>query len=507
MEITQDAPPYEPPAYEFTDQDITYIFDTTNWVDPVASLPSEVISLIFCFACKVEILPENGDWRRKCYPLHLGRVSRAWRLAAWQTSELWETIVLRLDRVNSFPTVSVVLYEWLERAAARPLDIYITISRNRTSRFNAIEPIVDTLMEYSTQWRTLDLKMLHRAFTIFKCPEVSSSDPFAHLSLPLLKSLTVQSLHNATANSITQVPEHGVSPILDFAAALDLRELCFRGIHIPEHLSLLINVSFRQIRRLSFYRCPAVKIVDVLAQFPALEHLTMSAADMRFNWQNTTVVTHGRLKHVVLHLGKADRNSFGFFNEFIDLPALESISIITDYAQRYPTILQKFLESSNTDRLTHLYLESSAFNESEIIFMLEMMPTLTHLSIHVTGYPVAPCSDATALSQTFFEQLNPDHTGSYLPRLEDFEYEGYLAVTAIDFLEPLILRSRVRSTNSEDVNATAVLRRVRIKAHQISDTCEVYISEYSDPEYIWEIMMMMDMRVLTLIDEDGSRWE
>ncbi|PPR00225.1 hypothetical protein CVT24_004964 [Panaeolus cyanescens] len=506
---TQTIPPYDPPAYEFTDQDLTYVFDTTNWVDPVSSLPLDVVSLIFCFACKAEISTNDGDWRRKFHPLHLGRVSRAWRHTAWQTSELWETLILRLDRVTSFPTFSEILFEWLQRTSGRPLDIFISIPKRKRSRsaIRTFEPVIDTLMEYSAQWRTVNLKMLHKAYNFFSDPASPSSSPFAHLSLPLLQSLTIQSAYGVFPTSIIQVPEHGVSPVLDFAVALNLQELCFKGIHIPDELSSLVHVSKHQIKRLSFYRCPTVKITHVLKQFPALEHLTVSSLDSRFNWQYTDVITHPRLKSVVSILSKHDRNSHGFFSPFLDLPALESVSVFTDYPQRYSVMFQLFLEASTSTRLTHLHLESTAFIESEIIFTLEMMPSLTHLSIHLKHYPIAECNDESALSQIFFEQLNPDQSGSYLPRLEEFEYEGYLSVSAIDFLEPLILRSRIRSTNSEDVNATAVLRRVRIKAHQICDTCEVIISEYSDPQYIWEIMMMMDMNVLTLLDEDGNRWE
>ena len=114
------------------------------------------------------------------------------------------------------------------------------------------------------------------------------------------------------------------------------------------------------------------------------------------------------------------------------------------------------------------------------------------------------------LSRTFFDVLHPDEVFSYLPFLEVFSYEGNLVVQAIDFLEPLLLRSRMREGNSRadgNLQRIAVLRKVKIQADQVSNSAEFSIAEYPDSQYVWEVMMMIEQGILELITMDGELWE
>jgi len=80
-------------------------------------------------------------------------------------------------------------------------------------------------------------------------------------------------------------------------------------------------------------------------------------------------------------------------------------------------------------------------------------------------------------SRTFFDVLHPDEVFAYLPSLEVLSYEGNLVVQAIDFLEPLLLRSRMREGNSRadgNLERIAVLRKVKI---QVSNSAEFSIAE------------------------------
>jgi len=70
------------------------------------SLPSEIISVIFCHACKP--IHGNQKWQRDCYPLHLGQISRQYRQYAWVTSKLWTTIVIRFGSKKSSSSDEVV---------------------------------------------------------------------------------------------------------------------------------------------------------------------------------------------------------------------------------------------------------------------------------------------------------------------------------------------------------------------------------------------------------------
>jgi len=112
--------------------------------------------------------------------------------------------------------------------------------------------------------------------------------------------------------------------------------------------------------------------------------------------------------------------------------------------------------------------------------------------------------EVTGLSHTFFESLHPDEKPLYLPNLEVFSYEGNLAVL---FLEPLIIRSRIRAGNGPLTNLEkmAVLRKVKIQADQVSS--EFTIAEYPDSQYVWEVMRMIELGVLELITIDGDIWQ
>jgi hypothetical protein len=115
------------------------------------------------------------------------------------------------------------------------------------------------------------------------------------------------------------------------------------------------------------------------------------------------------------------------------------------------------------------------------------------------------------LSRTFFNALHPDEDPSYLPCLEVLSYEGQLTVQAIDFIEPLIIRSRMRIESSgtymPNLEKMVVLRKVKIRADQVSETSEFSIAEYPDSQYVWEIMRMIKEGVLELITMDGELWQ
>ena len=115
------------------------------------------------------------------------------------------------------------------------------------------------------------------------------------------------------------------------------------------------------------------------------------------------------------------------------------------------------------------------------------------------------------LSRTFFNNLHPDEDPNYLPHLEVFEYEGLLAVQAIDFIEPLIIRLHMRHSGAGGSEATmegmSILRKATIKADQVSEVAEFSIAEYTDPCYIWEVIRMMEEGVLVLMNMNGMMWQ
>ena len=145
--------------------------------------------------------------------------------------------------------------------------------------------------------------------------------------------------------------------------------------------------------------------------------------------------------------------------------------------------------------------------EFYLIDVLSALDSLREFYVRDISTEVSPYF---GLSRTFFDVLHPDEVFSYLPSLEVLSYKGNFVDQAIDFLEPLLIRSRMREGSSgTDGNweRIAVLRKVKIQADQVLNSAEFSIAEYPDKEYVWEVMMMIERGVLELITMDGGLWE
>jgi hypothetical protein len=174
--------------------------------------------------------------------------------------------------------------------------------------------------------------------------------------------------------------------------------------------------------------------------------------------------------------------------------------------------------------LTHLTLECPLTGDSEynlIEFLASDSISFTLKVLRIREYSIRKDRNVffldelvgAGLSRTFFDNLHPDEDPNYLPHLEVFEYEGFLAVQAIDFIEPLIIRSGVRAgstyhtPNATTMEGMSILRKATIKADQDSEVASFSIAEYTDSHYVWEVTRMMEEGVLSLMNMDGTTWE
>ncbi|KAJ3517030.1 hypothetical protein NLJ89_g745 [Agrocybe chaxingu] len=159
--------------------------------------------------------------------------------------------------------------------------------------------------------------------------------------------------------------------------------------------------------------------------------------------------------------------------------------------------------------LTSLSLTYPIQEEFALIDLLFAWPFPSVRELHLTDSSKG--QSESGLTTAFFEALqvnNPEE--ALLPRLEVFSYHGRLGVSAIDFLDPLIIRSRIRCFNENTIthsmvdldDSIAVLRKIEIKADQDAFT----IAEYTDALYVWELIRLMELRILSLANEDGSAW-
>jgi len=515
-----DSDPEPQSIYEHTTQIERKKGPTGTAADLLSILPSEIISVIFCHACKP--IHGNRKWQRDCHPLHLGQISRQYRQYAWATSELWTTIVIRLVP-RKVAAQTELLEEWLGRTMSRPIDIYFEVERPSSNvtrweilmllgkpRNNAqpsIYPMINLLARHSIQWRCIEFHIPNAWYPIFTPLTGSNSivapannseatEPApteAPLDLPLLRSA---SLHQDDKVAIRDPQAVG----LDLTLAPSLRALSLSCLQMSP--VILERVDFKQITNLTFSSVQDINPYFLLPQLPNLEEAAFHQATFS-KTRRFPKVRHKKLRRLELETDALKQ--LQYFLPVVILPRLESLSVCVPTTMHYSNV---FTVPHWEADLKSLSLTCKISVEYDLIEVLSSLVSLRELCIRDCSTEATP---EAGLSSIFFAMLDPTADPPYLPCLEVLSYEGQLAIQAIDFIEPLIIRSRIRGESSgtylPDLERIAVLRKVKIRADQVSEVAEFSIAEYPDSQYIWEIMRMMEEGVLELITMDGEFWQ
>ena len=482
-------------------------------------LPHDILSLIFWHACQPVLSArcEYGPrWEHTFYPLWLGKISRSWRETAWASSELWETIVLRINP-KKIVIQTDLLREWFGRAKGRLLDIYIE-EPHRAHKLiipllRDIRPRVELLnliSQHSEQFQRIDLHLPFRLYQYFA--ESTSTRPGSEG--PIYPSLRFASLKFREMEEPSEIPELGFkeAPLL---CTLSLSSFRMR----PGGLSFCPT---KQITRLILDSCSNLVLKNLFSDLPRLNELTLT----RCKFSNSRPILGGIVhNHLQILNFEFTMQVFAIHRSHpISLPALESISLcVAEPLRSIDTQhIPPFLEHSRSI-LTRLTLEFliTAELEYELIDFLALPAISSLKELHIREYSIHDNLLrhllGAGLGRTFFDVLHPEEDPNYLPHLEIFEYEGLLAVHAIDFIEPLIVRSRIRARSDDPpsyevsknlgVSGVTTLRKATIKADQHSEVGSLSIAEYTDPQYVWEIIQMMEAGALRLLNMNGSVWE
>ena len=484
--------------------------------DLLSALPFEVTSHIFYHACK-PTFHRNQKWQRDCDPLLLGQLSRRYRQYAWATSELWTTIIIQVipSRVAA---QTELLEEWLARTMGRPIDIYFEIqtrvpmqmllllSKPRNNNQPPIVPMINLLAEHSSYWRFIDFRIPSLWYTFFASisnEDSTMSDNEVTLPVSTKNPLNLPLLTSASFHRDDLFPLiHKSKRVgLDLTLAPSLRTLSLCRFEMSTIIFEGINV--KQITTLALDHAYNIDLHEFLPRLPNLQVLLAHSATFRQNITRT--ITHQKLCKLEVDTSQDYQLLFPIF--YVILPGLKSLGVSISSTMHYSRVFRRFVSPDSESHLTRLSLSCVITRESDLIDVLSALDSLRELYIRDTSTEATP---EFGLSRTFFDVLHPDEDAPYLPSLEVFSYEGNLVVQAIDFLEPLLIRSRMRegcSRTDGNLERIAVLRRVKIQADQLSDSAEFSIAEYPDTEYVWEVMMMIEQGVLELITMDGELWE
>ncbi|KAF8170696.1 hypothetical protein K438DRAFT_2024283 [Mycena galopus ATCC 62051] len=138
---------------------------------PVLTLPFDVISQIFVYC-----LPPEDDalpWRTEA-PLLLAGICRDWRHIALITSELWNTIHLRLRPQLSISKVDPLLKFWLPRAGGLPLSmslVYKCAAGTDPIPLKSIRALGKLLAEYALHWTSIELALSLETLVQLRAPD------------------------------------------------------------------------------------------------------------------------------------------------------------------------------------------------------------------------------------------------------------------------------------------------------------------------------------------------
>jgi hypothetical protein len=487
---------------------------TETHADLLSTLPFDVISHIFCHACK-PTFHKNRKWQQDYDPLLLGQLSRQYRRYEWATSELWTTIIIQV-LPRKVATQTELLEEWLARTMDRPIDIYFEIDRfdtrlptlweelkllSKPSLNNqpSVVPMIHLLAEHSLKWRRIEFHIPSTWYPIFTSSTeylIASPDnhEVQHISIPLdLPALISASLHSS--DGVMTTVRQGVE--LDLILAPSLCALSLSRFQISP--IIFERVDFKQITNLTLAYVFGIKLPDLLLRLPNLQEAVFH--NTTFSQLRSQKFTHQKL--CKLEVDVHQERLLAILGDVI-LPRLKVLSVCIPTTMDYSTVFRRFTIPSSQSHITSLSLSCKITKEFHLIDVLSALDTLQKLHIQDSSTEATP--DA-GLSCIFFDVFHPEEEPPQLPSLEIFSYKGNLAVQAIDFLGPLIIRSRTRGGSSgRDGNLAkfAVLRKVKIQADQVSNSAEFSIAEYPDSQFIWEVMMMMERGSLELITMDGK---
>jgi len=487
------------------------------------TLSAEIIAEILLRVCT---LTQNEDhdlhlepqyrWVWDNHPLSLASVCRVWRDIICSTSEFWKTVILRLPRnKDRFPVE--ILQDWLNRAKGRPLDIFVYCPPTSVPReMRYMQEALALLAEHFEQRRCIEahLPLVWSQHLFMECSMRTSEGPISRL--PLLQKAVL----DYKMDHLLHIPD---AQLPNFTQVKSLRHLSLLGVRLTGS-DPLPRINIKRVTTLTLHDIANIPLLSLLNldRCPQLTNLTILNSRVEYRSSFTRMV-HDKLQTLTIDL--VDYRSLDRLFEHISFPNLKSLSVHSHQALLYTYCILPFLKASECN-LTKLSLKCRIdlkyeFDLIELLSDDSISPSLQELYIEdyeppQNGEPNPPKVFDTGLGPTFFENLHPDRDPSYLPQLEHIEHNGPLAVLDIDFLEPLVIRSKIRdrlassgeflATRSDFDSQMATLRRVVIKGNQYSEETQFTVSEYSDPHFVWEIISLMDEDVFSLRNQDGSIW-
>ncbi|ESK84276.1 hypothetical protein Moror_3775 [Moniliophthora roreri MCA 2997] len=395
---------------------------------PLRKIPTESLGIIFEF-CMSFPSSESRDaldfWDTTQAPWVLTQVSQRWRSVALHTPRLWENVTINAEPLKRPKQHRLKLLQTcLDRVGNHPIRLRLHLEYDRKED----RAILDTLVRYSLQWQSLELKVPVAMFK--RMLPVSGR-------LPLLQKLKIHVQHYH-AEDVSEI----------FSNAPVLRDA---RIFVVPFYDIYPSFPFRQLVRLAgTYNVELA--LRVLGEAKRLEDCRLLVHDRgSFLPMPLSMISLTHLRFLDIRVEKDLR-----ILDFIDVPCLEILRLegmdrptpgteFRDGRLKAAPILELLRRSSPP--LVSLRIQDSFWNERDFNSLLRAVPTVHELHVSLiqvlVSFPDLLCTCGGEI---------------LLPKLEGLSLEVHSQMNAEGLLDLLESRYQKEATSS-----VACLRRCRIR--------------------------------------------
>lgn len=321
-----------------------------SFISGATTLPTEILSKIFlqCTDIDGSLTPLNTI----DIPLLLTKICRSWRNVAIGTRSLWSRLYLNI-KPNARHQTSIVS-TWLTRSGTCPLSIYVMWN---DPPYFSTHAILDILVQHSHQWRSM----------YFFLPLSAYAALFpARGKLPSLQELSLGT-HEPFATD----------PIIDaFEVAPQLRSLECVNLH-----PYIFKFPWANLSQIPIMTVTISDSLDILRRAPRLESGSFIYTEdlIKLPLPPPQPFRHDNLKELAVLAPTWNEviETQDLFRNLI-APHLRSLRICNIDCP-FGAHLSTFI--AGIDGLESLYLRKTALTEDELIGILELLPTLKHLTL------------------------------------------------------------------------------------------------------------------------------
>ncbi|KAF8963298.1 hypothetical protein BDZ97DRAFT_2059185 [Flammula alnicola] len=391
-----------------------------NLHDPLAHVPVEIASEIFTWYHEETYRPSifgDSPESKQGSPLRLAAVCKTWREIAFKTPQLWTSLYIMHNPVQTPPLHLELVAQWLGRSSKMPL--YIRLQYTYTEEEDWEDYVYPAslfalIRDYAPWWNALNLVMP----TFFYDDFIRKVE-----GAPLLEYLRLSPI-DVELEKYLPTFYLGKTP-------------CLRSLDISRLYLTSVRIEWGNLTKIQFKNLGVDEILEVLSRGPRL--VDCKFPDILENFSifdlPTPFLVHNSLRYLHLHPDETTNEDLRVLYNRLVLPSLRHFSYAEGYVGcvEVDSLLSLFTRSRSP--ITHFSLaipQSSLLRDyNTIIQILENLPSITHLSLTWMEENTRSASITNSFLRRMasFSSMQHDtdisRTNAFLPSLESFQYEEW----------------------------------------------------------------------------------